>query len=445
MDKKIIQETEQITFPNVKYEIKDMEDASSEQAPNKGEVKVHRVIDGDTIEAYINGVKESIRLIGLDTPEIDTFDYKGQELYGEEAKLKTLWELQGETITIEIDVIDRDVYGRVQAWIWYEDKLFNEYLIQNGLAYLDTFIPNIQHQDRLIEAQQKAREAKAGLWAVDFFSHPPEEEFGLDLTNTILEIDYPNIDQVIEHNQEKYVNIRRRGLGATDIPIILGANPFKQPQQLIREKLSRGITEEEKAVGKKPAVRKGRDLEPLVLHKLKEFYKGNIWKPDHMYRLKDYEYIKINFDGVTGDREQYLPVEIKTITFFGEKYYNPKLAYYDEFDGFRNTPNDISGQKMSIEDKGEYYGIPPMYYVQLQVQMLGLGAPYGHIATLGEKDWTIRIYHIWKDEELQNQIIVQAFKFWQKILNTRGESYDEWRTKQQRPLSFIRGHTENDV
>lgn len=427
----------------VSYEIEDTETETEDKIPNKGKVKIHRVIDGDTVEAYINGKKEQIRLIGLDSPEeADQFEHTGQEIYGKEATLQTLWELQGKTITLEMDLVHRDVYGRVQSWIWLDDKLFNEHLVQNGLAYLDTFIPNIQHQDSLVKAQEKARENKAGLWAVDFFDHAPEEEFGLDLTNTKLIIDTPYIDDM---PNDKYIQVRRNGIGASDMSTVLGVNPYKQPQELIMEKLAHEPTPEEKAIGDKPAVRKGRDLEPLILAKAKEFFKGSIWKPFHMFRLEDYPFIKINFDGVTGNREQYIPAEIKTITFFGEKYYNPHLPYYDEFNGFRSLPEDISNSNMSIEEKGKHYGIPPMHYVQLQTQMLGLDAPHGYLITLGDKEWTLRVYHIWKDENVQNQIIVESYKKWLKILSIRGEDYEQWAKRQKTPVSFLRRYSSDDV
>ncbi|MEK3915324.1 thermonuclease family protein [Paenibacillus sp. FSL H7-0331] len=42
--------------------------ASSKQ--NRQQVKIERVVDGDTLEIQLNGKKEKLRLIGIDTPEL---------------------------------------------------------------------------------------------------------------------------------------------------------------------------------------------------------------------------------------------------------------------------------------------------------------------------------------------------------------------------------------
>ena len=48
------------------------------------EIKVDRVVDGDTIQVYLKGKKEHIRMIGVDTPETVKED-SPVEYYGPEA------------------------------------------------------------------------------------------------------------------------------------------------------------------------------------------------------------------------------------------------------------------------------------------------------------------------------------------------------------------------
>ena len=102
-----------------------------------------------------------------------------------------------------------------------------------------------------------------------------------------------------------------------------------------------------------------------------------------MYMHKDYPFITINFDGVTGTPKQYIPAEIKVVTMYGEKHYDfSKAMYHEQINRFLPLPEDVSDRNWSIENKAAYYGIPPYYYTQLQQQqMLGLNAPFGYLSS----------------------------------------------------------------
>ena len=68
------------------------------------------------------------------------------------------------------------------------------------------------------------------------------------------------IENVPDLDDDEYALIRRQGLGASDSSVLLGVNPYKQKHDLIVEKRSKVITDEERAIKKKEAVRKGFDL-----------------------------------------------------------------------------------------------------------------------------------------------------------------------------------------
>ena len=120
----------------------------------------------------------------------------------------------------------------------------------------------------------------------------------LELQNTNLEIAVADIDQF---SNDDYIILRRQGFGASDSSILLGVNPYKTLPELIKEKASNVITAEERAIGEKAAVRKGRDLEPLIIVKFQEAFKKECIKPKDMYRIKNTNCLTVNFDGVTGD------------------------------------------------------------------------------------------------------------------------------------------------
>ena len=140
---------------------------------------VVRVIDGDTIIADINGERERIRLLLIDTPETVKPDLEYPEPFGEEAtEFARSIIKQGAVIGIEIDENERDRYERLLAYIWVGEKLFNELIVREGLARVAfVFPPNTRHLNRLEEAQREARENKRGIWSVDGYV----TEFGFDV------------------------------------------------------------------------------------------------------------------------------------------------------------------------------------------------------------------------------------------------------------------------
>lgn len=244
-----------------------------------------------------------------------------------------------------------------------------------------------------------------------------EEVKEVDLKRVPLEIAVRNIDQV---SKEEFTQLRRQGFGGSDSSVLVSVNPFSNISELIQSKLRTELSAEEKAIGQLASVRKGNDLEPLIVTKTSEILKTTVFKPPHMYRFKDFPYLTMNFDGVTDiDGKQYVPVEIKVCTYKGEKHYNKFKAIFDESkpEGQQAAPEqtDISNDNMSIEERAAHYGIPAYYFTQVQQEMMALDAPFGFLAVLFESDWYVRIFKIYKDPKTQNAIIVQGYKTWQKI------------------------------
>lgn len=257
-----------------------------------------------------------------------------------------------------------------------------------------------------------------GINEAEVNTHLRNEEIQeVDLSRVPIEIAVENIDAV---SKEEFTQLRRQGFGGSDSSVLVGVNPFSTINDLIQSKLRTELSEEEKAIGKLSSVRKGNDLEPLVMAKATEALENTVFKPPHMYRFKDYPYLTMNFDGVTDlENKQYVPVEIKVCTYKGEKHYNKYKAIFDESlpEGEKARPEleDISQKNMSIEERAAHYGIPPYYFTQLQQEMMALDAPFGFLTVLFESDWYIRIYKVWKDPKTQNAIIMQGYKTWNKI------------------------------
>lgn len=134
---------------------------------------VTHVVDGDTLDVVAAGRDERVRLIGIDTPEIahEAFaDRPAQpgECFGEEARGFTTALLPvGTPVRLERDVVARDDYGRLLAYVYRaSDGVFvNVELVRQGFAQPLSFPPNVTYRERFVAAARAAQVAGAGLWA----------------------------------------------------------------------------------------------------------------------------------------------------------------------------------------------------------------------------------------------------------------------------------------
>lgn len=125
------------------------------------------VVDGDTIDVVIEGRRERIRLIGIDTPETLKPETP-VECYGPEASARTAALLPASTpVRLERDVEPRDAYGRLLAYVYRAaDGLFiNLQLVAGGFARPLPFEPNTAHAAAIASAASAARAQSLGLWA----------------------------------------------------------------------------------------------------------------------------------------------------------------------------------------------------------------------------------------------------------------------------------------
>lgn len=130
---------------------------------------VSKVIDGDTIVINKSGREETVRMIGVDTPET-VHPSKPVQCFGAEASARTKSWLAGRSVTLDPDPSqgERDKYGRLLAYVWREDGLFvNQALISEGFAFEYTYNLPYRYQTEFQAAETLAREGKKGLWADD--------------------------------------------------------------------------------------------------------------------------------------------------------------------------------------------------------------------------------------------------------------------------------------
>ena len=145
---------------------------------NKPSYLVTKVFDGDTFEAEIDGKKEKVRMLGIDTPEkweSDKFDRDSERTGKDKETIKKLGSLStdytsglisGKQVVLipENKGDDKDKYGRLLRYVYLEDGTFvNLKIIEDGYANAYRKF-NVSKQNEFIRAEKDARENKRGLW-----------------------------------------------------------------------------------------------------------------------------------------------------------------------------------------------------------------------------------------------------------------------------------------
>lgn len=130
------------------------------------EYQVTEVIDGDTFKIWLNGTEQTVRLLGIDTPETK-HPQKGVECYGREASSKLSELIEGKIVTLIPDTkqpnIDR--YDRLLRYVYINENIdVNQIMVSEGYAKTYTSLPSDKMEYYLtLETEAKAK--NLGLWS----------------------------------------------------------------------------------------------------------------------------------------------------------------------------------------------------------------------------------------------------------------------------------------
>ncbi|NIS09255.1 MAG: hypothetical protein GWO07_10935 [Candidatus Dadabacteria bacterium] len=140
---------------------------------SSSDFQVLKVIDGDTI-ILDDSSQTLVRYIGINSPEILTHESPG-EPFSQQARSFNEKLLAGKQVTIKFDREKYDHYGRMLGYVYADGIFVNEQLVRNGLATSLKIKPNTKHFDRILKAEEQARENKRGIWsAPGNFRYPKE-------------------------------------------------------------------------------------------------------------------------------------------------------------------------------------------------------------------------------------------------------------------------------
>ena len=127
--------------------------------------RVLAVSDGDTIRVRLaSGQVERVRYIGVDTPETDKPSAPA-ECYAERARAFNERLVGDRDVMLELDVEQRDRYGRLLAYVRAGRALVNAELLRAGYAVPLVVPPNVRFERRFRKLGLAARRDGDGLWA----------------------------------------------------------------------------------------------------------------------------------------------------------------------------------------------------------------------------------------------------------------------------------------
>jgi len=128
-----------------------------------------RVKDGDTIVVMGSDGEITVRLLGIDTPEMRD-SRPIVKYFAERAMLFVTNKLNGERILLGLDPINdkknhKDHYGRVLGYVYTADDstLVNSEIVKQGYGFSFVKYP-CMYTDYFSALERGAREQKRGLW-----------------------------------------------------------------------------------------------------------------------------------------------------------------------------------------------------------------------------------------------------------------------------------------
>lgn len=195
---------------------------------------VVEVVDGDTVEvAYANGTRETVRLLGVDTPEVHAQNSPGEfpgvpdteagqrclRRAGENASAYAEDRLAGESVRLAFDAASerRGYYGRLLAYVVVDGGSFNRALLRAGHArvYDSTFT----ERERYERTAAAAREDRRGLWrCATADADAGTTEGAVDGTGfEVVAINYDATGNDNENRNDEYVTFRNAGDDPLDV------------------------------------------------------------------------------------------------------------------------------------------------------------------------------------------------------------------------------------
>ncbi|MCI5702142.1 MAG: thermonuclease family protein [Erysipelotrichaceae bacterium] len=209
-----------VKLENNKYVIKDNKELSApscyKELKNETEkVKLSKCVDGDTAKFIMeDGSVKTARFLAIDTPE-SVHPKKEVEAYGKEASEFTCNLLtNAKSLKVEYDKASEktDKYGRILVWVYADDKLVQETLLEEGYAKVAYLYASYEYTDHLKSVESIAKSKKLRIWSDENVSNNLSStdinDTDTDTTNdSILDIIIKFIEDFLTNLFKKIVNL----------------------------------------------------------------------------------------------------------------------------------------------------------------------------------------------------------------------------------------------
>lgn len=161
------------------------------------------VTDGDTVDVLVEGRVESVRLVGINSPEQD-------ECFAAEATEALADLVEGREVRLVADESDRDQYDRLLRYVFVDDTFVNDAMVRGGYALAYRYEPDTARADDLDAAQADAQAAGRGLWAPDACGRVDADADSVVIADLVAD---PPGDDTLDPNAELIVIANRSGDG----------------------------------------------------------------------------------------------------------------------------------------------------------------------------------------------------------------------------------------
>ena len=156
----------------------------NDKAVLHGPYLVERVRDGDTILVLMEELPTyddklsydsngglyilPVRMIGINCEESVCEDESRNTEFGKYASDNTKAILEDKSVYLEYDDDMLDKYGRLLAYIYYENDgeliMINAELLETGMAEVMTISPNDKYEKKFNKLEEKAMNMDLGMW-----------------------------------------------------------------------------------------------------------------------------------------------------------------------------------------------------------------------------------------------------------------------------------------
>jgi endonuclease YncB( thermonuclease family) len=125
---------------------------------------VARIIDGVTVEVMIDQKVAVVRYLSITVPGSEADALSAVAVDANRALVDR------QMVILERDVSDTDAEGRLLRHVWRQDasgrySLISIELVREGLALVETSLPDVKYAEELDAAQAAAKADRVGLWA----------------------------------------------------------------------------------------------------------------------------------------------------------------------------------------------------------------------------------------------------------------------------------------